>query len=291
MKPTHTKPLRRWRGLLPALLLLGCAAPDPPRPPSARAADASPAVARVGDSVYTVERLTAFLEAQPETLGRGAIEVHLQRWVEAQAFAQEAVRLGLASDARVKERLAQVRLDLLRGLVEDRALAEPVEIGDRDLKRWARSHPELLTVDERQVKLAWYSAADSSALADIRLSVAENRLRSEQLAQPAVAHGRTEFLAPRDMEPAIADRVAALDYLELTPVLRLQQGFVFYQIVGQRPAGYVLPLESAEGEIRQRMEEERRLDRLRARREEILDRLDYTVDLGPFFEQQAEGSE
>lgn len=281
---------RRLALAVGAAWLLGCGAPPPDatdRNPST--GEPSPAVARVGDSLYTVDRLAAFLEAEPETLGRAAIEAHLQRWVESQAYAQEACREGLADDPRVRERLVQVQLDLLRGLLEESLIAEPVEIGDRDLKRWARAHPELLTLDERQVKLAWYSAADSTTLVDIRRAVAENRLRTDQLSQQAVAHGRTDFLAARDMEEAVAVRIRELDYLAITPVLPLAGGFVFYQVVGQRPQGYVLPMESAEGEIRQRMEEERRLERLRSRQEEILDRLEYTIDLKPFYAERGDG--
>jgi hypothetical protein len=270
-----------WGACLSALLLaLACSGPPAPAPPRPVT---SPEVARVGDSVYTLDRLAQMLEAQPETLGRAEIEAWLLRWVEAQAFAQEALRGGLAADPLVRERLLQVRLDLLRGLLEDRWLSEPVEIGDRELRSWARANPQALTLEERQVRLAWYSAADSLQLVELRTAVVENRVRNDQLAQPDIAHGRTGFLSGRDMDSATAERVLGLEYLAVSPVLPLEHGFVCYQVIGQRPKGFVLSVENAEGEIRQQLQEQRRLERLRGQRAKLLEALDYRIDLEPLY--------
>ena len=266
------------------MLLAGCGGLPEQSPEQAP----SPAVASVGDSAYTLKRLGAFLEAHPETLSRDAIERHLLDWVEAQAYAQEAARRGIATDPLVLERMAEVRLRLLRGVLVEQLLAEEVVIDEADLRRWYRRHQDRATLSERQLKLAWYSAQDSTLAAELHRAVAANRLRADQLAREGVRHGKTSFQHRREMDPRWAEDVFSLGYLDLSPLYEQPGGWIFFHVVGQRPAGFVLSLESAEGEIRQKMEEQIRLERQRDFERLLLEDLQYELDLAPLYSRPEE---
>jgi hypothetical protein len=260
------------------LIFAGCGSESVPDQ-QASTPTPSPAVASVGDSTFTLARLEAWLEATPESLSRSEIESFLTGWVEGQVYLQAAHQAGLLEDARIREQMAAQLRHFARGLLEESILARPIEISEREMKRWARANPERLTLKERQIKLAWYASEDSLQLADIAASLARNALRADQLSNEGLAYGKTPFITESDLDARISARIFAMEYLDISPVVLLDDQFILYQVVGNRPKGYLLPVDSAEGEVLQWMEDERRAALLKEELARLREAARWSIDL------------
>jgi hypothetical protein len=252
-----------------------------------RIKDTSPGIATIGDSTFTLKRLNAILESSTDTLGRDEIEAYLHRWIEDQAFAQAALQASLLKDPRLQEQLHSTRLRFLRGLLEESWISEPSEPSKRSLKRFYNQHPELTTIANRQLKFSWYETADSLHLAKISDALHSERLRSEQLAVPDFEYGRTSFIEAGDLEPALADQLFALDYLDISELIKDGEQYLLYQVVGQRPAGYRLPYDTAEGLVRERYRQERQMEQLREKRKKLLESIDWQMNIEPIYSGRA----
>ncbi len=260
------------------LIFAGCGSESVPDQ-QASTPTPSPAVASVGDSTFTLARLEAWLEATPESLSRSEIESFLTGWVEGQVYLQAAHQAGLLEDARIREQMAAQLRHFARGLLEESILARPIEISEREMKRWARANPERLTLKERQIKLAWYASEDSLQLADIAASLARNALRADQLSNEGLAYGKTPFITEGDLDARISTRIFSMEYLDISPVVLLDDQFILYQVVGNRPKGYLLPVDSAEGEVLQWMEDERRAALLKEELARLREAARWSIDL------------
>ncbi len=248
----------------------------------------SPPIATAGDSVFTLDRLEALLAATEDTLGREDIEAYLKKWAEDQAFAQSAIQASLLDDPRQREHLNRVQLRFLRGLLEESWISDPVDPSQRTLKRFYKKHSYDFVVPERQLKFAWYASPDSAHIADVLESLAENRLRREQLAAPDFEYGRSEFVEKRHMEPHLAAPLFELDYLDLSEILRDGENFIVYQVVGQRPKGYLLPFDAAEGMVRERYRQSVQSENLRLKRKELLQSFHWEMTLDPLYATDAQ---
>jgi hypothetical protein len=261
------------------ILLLSCGPDSASRPSIDQMSIPSPAVASVGDSTFTLARLEAWLEATPESLSHSEIESFLTGWVEGQVYLQAANQAGLLEDARIREQMAAQLRHFARGLLEESILARPIEISEREMKRWARANPTRLTLEERQIKLAWYASEDSLQLADIAASLARNALRADQLSNEGLAYGKTPFITEGDLDARISTRIFSMEYLDISPVVLLDDQFILYQVVGNRPKGYLLPVDSAEGEVLQWMEDERRAALLKEELARLREAARWSIDL------------
>jgi hypothetical protein len=240
-------------------------------------------VATIGDSVFTLDRLNQYLSALPDTLSQEAIERFLLDWVEAQAFAQEAANQGLYDDPLILEKLSMIKLRFLRGLLEGKTMDADIEISQRQLKKWYRANKKRFQLSNRQLKFAWYTSADSSALDGIHRAVKSGKLRADQLSKEGVYHGKTGFVSKYDLDSRWVNDIFNLEYLEVSPVYRGRDRWIFYHAVGQRPVGYQLSLDNAEGEIRQDMEENLIREKQIELREKVLRDLEYKIDLDPLY--------
>jgi EpsD family peptidyl-prolyl cis-trans isomerase len=108
-------------------------------------AEGSEVVARVGGDAITVYELMELLPALPLLSPGGEVEAGRQRMLDSlvrqHLFAQEAVRLGLDRDARVKARLEMMRSNTL-GQEYLRHVAEQIAIGDDAVAAYYEGHRE-----------------------------------------------------------------------------------------------------------------------------------------------------
>ena len=245
-----------------------------------------PVVAQVEDSIYTLPRLQAWLDSQPDTLSRSRIERHLLDWIEAQIFVAEANRRDLGDSPLVHEELASIQSRYLRGLLLEEELQEPVEISSRELGRWYRRNQERFKVDEEQLKFSWYWAADSLEAASLLRAATLNRITADQLGRDSVRYGKTEFMTRYETDPQWADEIFALEYLAISRLFARDGGYLFFQVVGRRPAGYVPPLNAAGYEVEQAMRDELLLERQRRFESKLRNEQEYLLELAPLYESE-----
>ncbi len=268
--------------LILASLVLASCSPSPPQSGEEKPPPPSPAIARVGDSVFTLDRLQALLDESERTVPRAEIEARLMEWIEAQVYIAEAVRLGALQDPGFRQDLEEVRQRLFRGFVQAQLLDQDPRFSESEIRAWLRANPERARLEEEQIRLKWFTAEDSTRAASLRRAVRANRIRRDQLAEEGVGHGESDWLERRDLEADLVEALFALEYLEVSPLLPREDGWAFYQLTGRRPVGYRLGVNEAE--VVGMMREEARRKALADGEAALLAQSSWEIDLEPFFD-------
>ncbi|MFA7332238.1 MAG: peptidylprolyl isomerase [Candidatus Delongbacteria bacterium] len=246
--------------------------------------DLERAVAQADDSIFTVARLRAWLDAQPDSLSREEVQHWLEGWVEDQILYQAAVRQGLDTLGGVREELKRLRLRYLRGLLEEQSLAESLRISTLELKTWARANQDLLALPERQLRFSWVAGADSLALARLIPVIQRDQLTRKRLEDQRLGSGRTEFVTRGELPLAHAAILLGLKLHQASPVLRGPEGWMVYQLEEVRPVGWVPDPDQHEELVRAAMLQDLRWKRLQSRLETLRQEAVWKVDLTPLLE-------
>jgi hypothetical protein len=238
-----------------------------------------PELARVGDSVYHLGRLDALQAEAGRVFDRQEMQTLLMGWVEAQIFAQEALRRGADSSATAREDRRQARLKLLRGWLQQQVLAESLTVEDWELRNWMRDNPGELKLGQPRVRVLWFQVADSSLAAQLREDVRRDRLRQKDLGGVGISHGRSDWLTLDRFQKETAAILELLKPKELTPLLKREQDWVFYQLVSWQAADASLSLPGDEAEIRKRVLEDLQMERLAAFERRLIQEASWSLDL------------
>ena len=244
--------------LLLLVLLLGspAAAPASNQPPAATAvtsasgtAQDSGIIARVNDEpvfLEDIERRLQDLHSQASETHRSAFDLDqlIFRLVNDTLLAQEARALGMADEAPVQDKLAELRRELAVTRLKTEAVADRVHITDDDVRaaferEYRRATLRVLTTHE--------TSEAEQALAELRAGADFAELAKERSKDPyALRGGLVEALPRIDLMSEIAD--VAFD---------LEPGALFGPI--RTPIGYaVIRLESVEPADPERFEETRK---------------------------------
>ena len=244
-------------------------------------------VAQAGESLFTVDRLRAWLADQPENLPEEDIRRWLEGWVEDQLLAQAALKAGLDTLAGSRELLSRQRLRLLRGLLEEASLAETLSVSQLELRTWARANQGLLVLPEPLLRLEWLESTDSLALAGLADRFRRGRLERDEPLPPGVERGVTPLTSQAGLPPFHADRLLRLSEGETTPVLRLRRGWAIFRLLEERPQGWLRDPDLHPELVREAMLRDLRWKRLQSRLETLRQESPWRVDLEPLRELEA----
>jgi hypothetical protein len=244
-------------------------------------------VAQAGESLFTVDRLRAWLADQPEDLPEEEIRRWLEGWVEDQLLAQAALRAGLDTLAGNRELLARQKLRLLRGLLEEASLAESLSVSQLELRTWARANEGLLVLPEPLLRLEWLEGPDSLVLAGVVDAFRRGRLGATVPLPPGVDHGVTPLTPQAGLPPFHADRLLRLSEGETTPVLRQRRGWAIFRLLEERPQGWLPDPDLHPELVRGVMLRDLRWKRLQSRLETLRQESPWRVDLAPLLDLEA----
>lgn len=244
-------------------------------------------VAQAGESLFTVDRLRAWLADQPEDLPEEEIHRWLEGWVEDQLLAQAALKAGLDTLAGNRELLARQRLRLLRGLLEEASLAETLSVSQLELRTWAKANQGLLVLPEPLLRLEWLESADSLALAGLADRFRRGRLGRDEPLPPGVERGVTPLTSQAGLPPFHTDRLLRLSEGETTPVLRLRRGWALFRLLEERPQGWLPDPDLHPELVRDAMLRDLRWKRLQSRLETLRQSSPWRVDLEPLRDVEA----
>lgn len=244
-------------------------------------------VAQAGESLFTVDRLRAWLADQPENLPEEEVRRWLEGWVEDQLLAQAALKAGLDTLAGNRELLVRQKLRLLRGLLEEASLAETLSVSPLELRTWARANQGLLVLPEPLVRLEWLESTDSLSLAGLADELRRGRLDAGDPLPPGVERGVTPLTSQAGLPPFHADRLLRLSEGETTPVLRLRRGWAIFRLLEERPQGWLPDPDLHPELVRDAMVRDLRWKRLQSRLETLRQSSPWRVDLEPLRELEA----
>ncbi len=147
-----------------ALLIAGCS-PEP----------AGTVIAKVGDSVLTLEEAAADLDTSAADFG-DRLNQYAAAWVNAELLYQESIRLGIGNDAGFEARMRAVRRQLANQELLDSLLYDAGETFSEDsLRSYFSSHADEFTIGESHLKLRLATFRGREAARKFALSVTPAR--------------------------------------------------------------------------------------------------------------------
>ncbi len=227
-------------------------------------------VARVGDVAFTEADLADALGDVPAGLDSvTAREQVVEQWVQRELLVQEAHRQGLAESPEVRRLLAESERSTLEAAALEQFFASnPAEPDEHALRTYYDEHRDALALREPYVRLrhlrtgpreravqaqqalarALLTPAPDSLFALVAREFADDPDGATALADEYVPESRLE-----GVDPALAERVAALPAGAQVAVVPSGQGFHVVQVVDRVPAGTVPPFSLVRAELAERL--------------------------------------
>lgn len=216
---------------IPAQVLLDAQKPVLPE------REGRPVVAIVNDDWISLDELVAELSPSVDTKrlleGRATVPEFetLERLITVRLIVQEAATMGLADLPEIRKQVDVASRQILRDVLMERAVKgvtpdeAAIEALARDMVReWKTS--SLLFAEEEPARRLRDEVARGAAYEEVAArAVADGKARAE--GDPGY-HRRKDYLPP------IAEAVAKLDVGQVSPVIRLEAGFVVVKVLDIR---------------------------------------------------------
>ena len=232
-------------------------------------------VVRLGDARLSQSELDDALGGGPAGLDSATARTqYIDQWIDRELLTQQALATGLDEAPDVRRRLDAARRATLETAYLDRYFADnPAEPSDADLEAYYRAQGARLVLPEPYLRV-WLlrpepgrAAAAAEALAEVAASPIADSLfsiaaaRFSQDPDGARALGQQFLPASRldELDPALADRVAALAPGKVETLGASERPFVV-AVAERAPAGVVPPLSLLRPELTERLAIQRRKD-------------------------------
>lgn len=223
--------------LAPCLIAVSAPIPLSGQPLGLPLRDGRPVVAVVNDDTISLDELVMELDPPVDlkrlAAGRATTSElqTLDRMITVRLVVQEAAAMGLGELPEIRKQVDVTSRQILRDVLMERAVKgvrldeAAVEAAARELvKEWKTV--SLLFKDEAAARALRDAVAKGAAYDDVAArAVADGTARAE---------GDTGYHKRKDYLPAIADVVERLDVGQVSPVIRLDAGFVLVKVVDIR---------------------------------------------------------
>lgn len=244
-----------------ALLIAGCSS-EP----------AGTVIARVGDSVLTLEEAAADLDTSAVNFTE-RLHQYAASWVNAELLYQESLRLGIGSDPGFEARMKSVRRQLANQELLDRLLyADTTMVGEDSLRSYFSSHQDEFTLAENHLKLRLATFRGREAARKFAVSVTPARPwaalldslgKDPRASQEILSSVPERWYTRSTLYPAELWKLAGpLGPGEVSFPLKTEEGFTILQYVALVPAGKTEEFDLVREEVLARMMIEGRRARL-----------------------------
>ncbi len=244
-----------------ALLIAGCS-PEP----------AGTVVARVGDSVLTLEEAAADLDTSAVNF-TDRLRQYAAAWVNAELLYQESLRLGIGSDAAFEARMRSVRRQLANQELLDRLIyGDSAAFAEDSLRSYFSSHADEFTIGENHLKLrlATFRARDAARKFAVSVTPArpwtaliDSIAGDPRASQEIVSSVPERWYTKSTLYPAELWKLAGpLGPGEVSFPLKTEEGFTILQYVALAQAGKTDQFDLVRDEVLARMLIENRRARL-----------------------------
>ncbi len=244
-----------------ALLCGGCSA-EP----------AGTVIARVGDSVLTLEEARAALDTSAGNFDK-RLNRYVAAWVNSELLHQEALRLGIESDPGFEARLNTVRRQLVNQELLDRLIyGDTVSFGNDVLQSYFTSHPDEFTIAENHLKLRLATFHGRETARKFASSVAPGKTwttlldsmgKDPRASQEIVSSTPERWYTRSTIYPPELWKVTGpLGPGEVSFPLKTDEGYTVLQYVALAPAGKTDEFDLVRDEVLNRVLIESRRSRL-----------------------------
>lgn len=217
-------------------------------------ANKSPVIARVGNSVLTLDDLYRNIPPEySEQITREQNINYVKQWIDTELLLREAIRRKIDRDPQIKDRLEKMKKDLLSAEMISRYTSQrQIAIDDNSVHQYYAQHKNEfvrnrdmvkhldITVDDQQTAQTIYRSAHS----DNFLSLAEQYSK-----HPFTDTVNLPFVPVDELQPELIKAISAIAVSGITPPIKTETGYHVVRVLEKLNKGSICKEEEVWEEI------------------------------------------
>ena len=267
-----------------ALFLMTAACSREPQPK----APVGTVIARVGNSVLTLEELTASIPSEySDFITREQNVQYVRQWINTELLYREALRLAVDEEPHIKARLEKMKKDLLSAEIISRRAASGIAISEQAIREFYESNRDQFVRPSSVMRYDGIVVDDLSLAWEIRRSATHETFQSIARTHSKVPVSgldeSTPYVPVDAIPPIIRQALQIANIPSITGPYRAEDGFHILRLLGRFEKGTIASLDEVRNEIilrlsnaAQRGETERLLTEIRSRED-----VEFHADLIP----------
>lgn len=212
--------------------------------------DETTVVARVGDSVLTLEEVNE--QIPPDYSGvvtREEKEEFVRRWIDTEILYREALRRGIHKEKRIKKVIDNIKREFLAAELVERELKDNTNITPEEVEEYYRTHQESFTRDQLEVRAKYLLVESRKKAWKVWRQLVRGENFDKLLREHSIEGGDLGYFSMDDVPQEIAEVVFSLRKGQISKPVKSELGYYIIQVVDRQGGGTVRPLEEVREEI------------------------------------------
>jgi peptidyl-prolyl cis-trans isomerase C len=215
----------------------------------------SPVVARVGQSILTIDNLYKSIPAEySDFVTREQMINYVKQWIDNEILFQEALHQKLDKEDEIKERLRRMKQDLLCAEIINRNAGSPqnIQIEDEMIQRYYDENKKKFVRTKDAVRYIQIVVDDGASAWTVRGKVtADNFLNcASQYSKIPCPDPRTvPYASLEEIPPAISKEITALRVGGISNPIKTELGYHIIRVLDKQAKGSIRQLDEVREDI------------------------------------------
>ena len=255
------------------LLLFFCSGKKPSSPP----------VAKVGNSVLTLEMINDVLDPEnSQKIGFDEMKDYVERWAERELLYKEAIKRGLKEDPFIKEELSNLQMELIIDKLLDLEIERKLEITDDEIEDYYKRNSQYFQFLENEYKYERIKVKIRSDSRTVERALKGNKKFSEisrEVKNVSFVNSSTSniYIEESQIPPELLGTISAMK-VGTWKMIRLKDGYHFVNLIDKRNKGDVMDLSLVKNNIISRILAQKRKEKYNQLINSLKDNADVEID-------------
>ncbi len=215
----------------------------------------SPVVARVGQSILTLDNLYKSIPAEySDFVTREQMINYVKQWIDNEILFQEALRQKLDKEDEIKERLRRMKQDLLCAEIINRNAGSPqnIQIEDEMIQHYYDENKKKFVRTKDAVRYIQIVVDDAAAAWTVRGKVtADNFLfcASQNSKIPCPDPRTVPYVSVEEIPPSISREISAIRIGGISNPIKTDLGYHIIRVLDKQAKGSIRQLDEVREDI------------------------------------------
>jgi peptidyl-prolyl cis-trans isomerase C len=215
----------------------------------------SPVVARVGQSILTLDNLYKSIPAEySDFVTREQMINYVKQWIDNEILFQEALRQKLDKEEEIRERLRRMKQDLLCAEIINRNAGSPqnIQIADDMIQQYYEENKKKFLRTKDAVRYIQIVVDDASAAWNVRGKVTQDNFlycASQYSKIPCPDPRTVPYVSLEEIPPSISKEIATLRIGGISNPIKTDLGYHIIRILDKQAKGTIRQPEEVREDI------------------------------------------
>jgi len=215
----------------------------------------SPVVARVGQSVLTLDELYKTIPPEySDFITREQIVNYVKRWIDNKILYHEALRLKLDKEETIRDRIRRMKEDLLCAeMVSRNAVpAQEIKVPEEQVVQFFNENKGKFVRDKNVAKYLQIVCEDAAVAWKVRSLVTQenfSNLASQYSKVPLLEAKNAPYVKLDDVPPELSAEISSTKVGGTTNVIKTGANFRIIRVLDKQPKGTLCQLEEVRDDI------------------------------------------